>query len=137
MHLQQVFSIARFRSRDFSSVFLFGLLVIVPHSFAQADGRVKFRIDDRDAQPLPCRIHVKDEAGKSQRAAGLPFWKDHFVCPGKADLQLPDGAYTYLIERGPEYARVTGSFQVAEGDPIAKVTVALNRIAHMANMGWY
>src|ERR1041385_6671279 len=43
--------------------------------------------------PIPCRIHLKDAAGKAVQAPGLPFWRDHFVCTGEVNLKLAAGAY--------------------------------------------
>jgi hypothetical protein len=65
-------------------------------------------------KPLPCRIHMKDTAGKAVRPGGLPFWYDHFVCAGIAELDLSPGDYRYEIDRGPEYLVSTGTLAVAE-----------------------
>ena len=96
------------------------------------------RIDvvDRDDKPLPCRIHLYDKAGQPQRAPGLPFWRDHFVCPGKVEMQLPPGRYTYEIERGPEYQQQAGSVEITQAKT-AKVEVRMRRIADLAAAGWY
>src|SRR5262245_6947116 len=61
---------------------------------------------------VPCRIHLKDQADQPVQAGALPFWRDHFVCPGTVQLNLPVGTYAYEIERGPEYARVAGRIEV-------------------------
>src|SRR5262245_47882603 len=60
-------------------------------------------VDKATGKPIPCRIHLKDAAGKAQRTAKLPFWNDHFVCRGTATLELPAGKYGIEVERGPEY----------------------------------
>ena len=58
-------------------------------------GAVEITVTDKaDGKPVACRLHVKDAAGKPQRAASLPFWFDHFVCPGTVTLDLAAGAYT-------------------------------------------
>jgi hypothetical protein len=87
-------------------------------------------------KPVPCRIHLKDAAGKPQRAAGLPFWNDHFVCRGTARLELPPGKYTFEIERGPEYERGAGSFTVAGGAG-NKLRVEIRRLTDLAAEGWW
>ena len=97
--------------------------------------KVTFRVVGIDGKPLPCRIHLKDAAGKPVRAAKLPFFRDHFVCPGTATLALFAGAYEYTIERGPEYARVSGAFTVKDA-PIER-RVVLKRIDDLAKRGWY
>lgn len=61
-------------------------------------------LDADTGKPLPCRVHVKDAAGKPVQPKGLPFWHDHFVCAGSAELDLAPGTYAYEIDRGPEYA---------------------------------
>jgi hypothetical protein len=87
-------------------------------------------------KPVPCRIHIKDAAGKPQRAAGLPFWHDHFVCRGTARLDLPLGRYTYEVERGPEYEPHSGSFTLAAGVG-AKLDVKLRRLTNLSADGWW
>src|SRR5262245_4294451 len=93
-------------------------------------------VDKKTGQPIPCRIHLKDRAGKPQRAGRLPFWHDHFACPGTALLDLAPGDYSYEVERGPEYALRTGSFTVQGGAP-GKVRVELERRADLAREGWW
>ena len=61
-------------------------------------------MDKATGKPVPCRVHLKDANGKAQKADKLPFWNDHFVCPGEVALDLPPGKYTVEIERGPEYS---------------------------------
>ncbi len=85
---------------------------------------------------LPCRIHLKAADGQPIRAPELPFWKDHFVCNGRADLNLPPGVYSYEIERGPEYFAARGDFEVEEATPLA-ITNRLRRIANLAREGWW
>ena len=70
-----------------------------------ADGGLEITVTDVNGKPLPCRIHVLDAAGKGRYPAGLPHFRDHFVCPGKATLNLEAGDYTVEIERRPEYER--------------------------------
>ena len=57
-----------------------------------ANGKVEISVlDQATGKPMPCRVHLKDAAGKAQRAAELPFWRDHFVCPGTMELELAPG----------------------------------------------
>ena len=81
-----------------------------------ASAKVTFTVIEKGCDnPVPCRIQLKDGAGKPQRAGELPFWRDHFVCAGTVQLELPPSKYTYECERGPEYAVQSGSFTLADG----------------------
>ncbi len=106
------------------------------NSATAEEGLARITIVDAQGRPLPCRIHCKDAAGNPVRCGVLPFFRDHFSCPGTAELRLPKGTYTYEIERGPEFARHTGEFELAEGGNKA-IDVRLRRIADLAAEGWY
>ena len=93
-------------------------------------------VDKATGQPVACRLHVKDAAGKPQRAARLPFWHDHFVCPGNVSLDLSTGQYTYECERGPEYTLRKGAFTVTDKQP-ASLHIELERLANLADEGWW
>ena len=105
---------------------------------AQTDqGRVEITIiDPATRKPAPARVHLKDSAGKPVRVEHLPYWRDHFVCSGKATLDLPAGPYIYEVERSPEYFLSTGSFVVASNRENA-ITVELKRFVDMAAEGWW
>jgi hypothetical protein len=119
--------------------FVVAFLLLFGNSDAAPAGTVNVEINVRDkksGQPVPCRIHVKDSAGKPQRAGSLPFWFDHFVGPGTAKLQLATGKYAIEIERGPEYARIAEEFEVT-GHGELRVNYQLERIADLATEGWW
>jgi hypothetical protein len=107
--------------------------------------RVALRFDVRttDGNALHCRIHLFDEAGKPQHPAeDLPYWNDHFICDGKATVNVPPGKYTYHVERGPEYTRATGiviarATTGADAPGNQPIQCQLDRIADMAAEGWY
>jgi hypothetical protein len=92
--------------------------------------------DKATGKPIACRLHVKDAAGRPQRAGKSPFWHDHFVCPGTVSLDLPAGEYTYECERGPEYTLRKGSFTVTDKGPV-KLGIELERLADLAGEGWW
>src|SRR5262245_53320709 len=81
-------------------------------------------IDDGANQPTPPRIHLFNSEGKPQRPPGFPAWHDHFVCNGKAVLDLPDGSYTCTVERGPEFTAATNRIEILQGQD-RDVTVRL------------
>ncbi|MCA9229763.1 MAG: CehA/McbA family metallohydrolase [Planctomycetales bacterium] len=101
-----------------------------------SDSTLQIAITDSQGDQLPCRIHLQDAQGQAQRIPGLPFWHDHFVCDGRATAQLPAGDYTYAIERGPEYQRKVGHFQLKAGQH-HELSVQLTRIANLRAAGWY
>src|SRR5262245_56543880 len=77
---------------------------------AADQANIEFAVLDKGSRkPMPCRIHLKDAAGKAQRAGDLPFWNDHFVCPGTVQMKLAPGKYSFEIERGPEYRMASGT----------------------------
>ncbi len=101
------------------------------------DGPVTVQVLDQQGQLMPCRIHLANDAGEPLLAAGLPSWRDHFCCPGEARLNPEPGSYSFLVERGPEYSRESGSFRVTKQGASQTITILLRRIAHMAAEGWY
>ncbi|MGA2256127.1 MAG: CehA/McbA family metallohydrolase [Thermoguttaceae bacterium] len=100
------------------------------------DGAVEFAIVGDDQHPLPCRIHVKDHLANPRYPLQLRHWADHFVCPGKAELRLPADDYTFEIERGPEYARESGTLRLRAGET-QRIERRLKRTADLATKGWY
>jgi hypothetical protein len=93
-------------------------------------------VDGQTGQPVPCCAYLSDAAGKPQRPPSLPFWRDHFACPGTARFDVAPGDYTYEVERGPEYARASGRFTAGDKAPV-KVKVELQRLADLAKEGWW
>ena len=90
-------------------------------------------VDKATGKPVPCRIHLKDPAGKPVKADPLPFWRDHFVCPGSVKLDLAAGKYAYEVERGPEWSQAKGVFDAGAG----AVRIELSRIADLRARGWW
>src|SRR5262249_30485569 len=114
-----------------------GLVATGPALAVSTSGKVSITVVDRDTGTrLPFRIHLKDAAGKPRRATGLPFWHDHFVCPGAMQAEFPAGKYTFEIERGPEYELHAGSFTITAGAD-AKIRVKLKRLVNMAEEHWW
>ncbi len=100
-------------------------------------GRVHLVVTDRvTEQPVPCRVHLLDGEGKPKLVSYVPAWNDHFCIDGDEVLSLSSGPYTYVIERGPEYHRQRGAFQVRHGESI-DVRVTLDRLADLASEGWW
>lgn len=114
---------------------LLSLFAVLP-GWTAAAGDVTLLINSESSQPLPSRVHLYNSSGKAVEASGLPFWRDHFVCPGFVQLQLAPGEYSYEIERGPEYDSAVGKFMIGNDGPLT-VTNSLRRIADLAAEGWW
>ena len=91
-------------------------------------------LDSTGSQPVPCRLYLKDAAGKPVQPERLLWWKDHFVCPGEVELELVAGNYTYEIDRGPEYFVSSGVIALAESKS-QSITNRLRRLARLAEEG--
>jgi hypothetical protein len=134
----------RGQDRRLGPVGRIALTLIVMASFAVADrpaqaarGQLHLTVTDADTgEVLPCRMHLKNAAGRPQKVPKTPFWRDHFVFPGEITLKLSKGAYTFEIERGPEYTNVRGHFIIEDFADDSK-TVELHRAVDMAASGWW
>ena len=93
-------------------------------------------LDEQSGQPIPARIHLLNSEGKPQRPPGFPAWHDHFVCNGKAPVDLANGSYSCTAERGPEFTGLTHMFEIRDGRS-RDITVRLRRIANLASEGWF
>ena len=117
-----------------------GWAVLLLAGLAGADsgtGTVALTMQDKTSgQPVPCRVHLADAAGRPVRAGTLPFWYDHFVCDGTVKLDLAPGKYTYVIERGPEHAAPNGTVTVP-GKGEVPLQVELERLADLPAEGWW
>ena len=100
-------------------------------------GRVEFTIlDQATRKPIPCRVHLKNAGGQPVLADALPKWRDHFVCPGKVQMNLPGGSYSFEIERGPEYLPAAGLFALFD-ETNQTMVIELRRVADLASEGWW
>ncbi|MEO8353965.1 MAG: CehA/McbA family metallohydrolase [Chthoniobacteraceae bacterium] len=97
---------------------------------------VRFAVSDPDGTALPCRVHLRAVGGEAVKAAGLPFWKDHFVCEGAANVVVAPGRYRYEIERGPEWSAARDELVVGDGET-RPVVERLTRLADLAGEGWW
>jgi hypothetical protein len=92
--------------------------------------------DTTGSKPVACRIHLVNSEGEAQKAEGLPFFRDHFVCSGDATITVAPGKYTYEVERGPEYEMAKGELTLAAGQNYEQ-HVTLRRIVDLPARGWY
>jgi len=98
-------------------------------------GKLELTVAEK-GELVPCRVHLSDPAGKPVRAPGLPFWRDHFVCPGSVTLSLAPGKYALEVERGPEYSAASDTLAVEAGGTV-KRTVEIKRLADLKAEGWW
>lgn len=124
------------RTHLISVLVLLCCLLSADLSAAERTATLTIRVNSSDGQPLPCRIHLTDIAGKSLYADDLPRWNDHFVCHGEATLLVAPGTIRYEVERGPEYDRQAGSMELTPGG-VHQLTLPLQRISHVQHEGWY
>jgi len=102
-----------------------------------ATGQLELIVVDRlTREPIACRMHLRNAAGRPQRGAKSPFWHDHFVVPGKIALELPVGDYFFELERGPEYVDRSGHFTIVPFADDSK-QVDLHRFVQMSDHGWW
>lgn len=93
-------------------------------------------LDTATNKTIACRIHLVNAKGEPQLFDHLPSYRDHFCCDGRVTLTLPAGRYTYVIERGPEYQRSKGSFEIRRGS-LTEIKKKLTRIIDMASKGFW
>jgi len=91
--------------------------------------------DAASGKEMPARIHLRDAEGKVVRAPGLPFWRDHFVMPGRARVELPAGPCTIEIERGPEWSVFHTNLTLSTAGQTN--SFALRRLFDLRREGWY
>jgi len=114
-----------------------GLLATVRSAGAQDRlPELRFGVTDDRQAPCPCRIHVTDPQGKPQQATDQPFWRDHFVCDGRATLRLRPGRYRYEIARGPEHQRQGGTVELEPNRDVG-LDVRIRRMVDLQRQGWY
>lgn len=122
--------------------FVVSLVIVLIHAasgcgaYPAPVSRVEISVHDTEGRPLPCRIHLIDDQGKPQKAAGQPFWHDHFICDGRASVPVAPGTYQYAIERGPEYLRQIGTFEIAAEEG-RTLDVTLERATNLRAANWY
>jgi len=111
------------------------LFLAVPIVAVAEPVQVEFAfLDKATGQPIPCRVHLKDAAGKPVKAPGQPFWFDHFVCPGSVQLPLEPGKYTIEVERGPEYGRIADTIEIKDK---RRFRYELQRQVDLTKEGWW
>ena len=102
-----------------------------------ASGRLALTVVDRETgQPIACRMHLKNAAGRPYKPKNVPVWHDHFAFPGNITLELPLGEYSFELERGPEYVERSGRFTINRFADDSQ-EVDMRRFVDMSSYGWW
>ena len=111
--------------------------VVMSACVTRAGGRLEVTVTEAGRGRLPCRVHLT-AGGKSVYAASMPRYErdGHFSCPGQFAVDLPAGAATLRIERGPEYVPFVRKLTIPPGKP-HKIAAKLVRWIDMNARGWY
>lgn len=118
------------------SLLLLATIVGLPATEVFAKGKLLIKVTDAaTGEPLPFRIHLRNEYQVAVKLPPLPFWHDHSSSLGSLQLELYKGNYFFEIEHGPEYVDGKGYFTINDGADDEK-TVALKRSTDMAADGW-
>jgi hypothetical protein len=101
---------------------------------------VPLAIKDSDGRGCVASLTVSDALGhiyppQAMRLAPDMFFQQHVYRADGESLRLPDGDYTVVSRRGPEYLR--GEESVSIGGAKGGIEVALRRWIDPAQWGWY
>ena len=114
----------------------FMVVIVTNACLAVEKEDLRFHISDTQGNLVACRIHLYDSSGTPQTDVPFPSWKDHFVCPGIASIKLRSDKYSWEIERGPEYRRLSGTVDIQAGQVI-EIKETLPELEKMCDEGWY
>jgi hypothetical protein len=101
---------------------------------------VLLAIKDADGRGCLASLAVTDDLGRvyppqAMRLAPDMFFQRHVYRADGENLRLPDGDYTVVSRRGPEYLRGEQKVTIGGGD--GRITVQLTRWIDPAKWGWY
>ena len=112
-------------------------------------GTLRLAVAGADGAPLPARISVTGEDGRTHAPADAwqhaddafdradrRFEYGYFHTAGRAVLTLPVGAYTVEVSRGPEYRVAVRTVEVVAGKP-TPLRVRLPVLDDLEARGWY
>ncbi len=132
---------------------------VPPQSF----GDLMLRVTDSSGEATPARIGLYDRTGRMPLPAAdalpirnyadftrqvflrathqkIPPWphdnRHIFYVDGEYATELPEGEYTLVVSKGPEYKLALRKFLITENET-ASVTVSLDRWIDMPAAGWY
>ncbi len=102
---------------------------------------VTFRVRDENGRPCMGSFVVKDKVGRvyparSKRLAPDFFFQEHIYRADGETIRLPDGAFTIICGRGPEYIPETTAL-IVKPSAGPSVDVQLRRWIDPPALGWY
>ncbi|HEX6961266.1 MAG TPA: CehA/McbA family metallohydrolase [Lacipirellula sp.] len=116
-----------------------GAPLTTPTSAARTDGTLVIAAaDEETGEPLAVRLELRDARGRAVRLRpdGAVVLGESIYFDGEVTLNLRRGAYSFLIEAGPEYLTRPGNFTIdRHAEDTAEVTLA--RRIDMAVEGWW
>jgi hypothetical protein len=112
-------------------------------------GTLRITVVGANGSPIPARISVQGEDGRSHAPADAwhhaddafdradrPLEYGYFHTSGSARLSLPAGRYNVEVSRGPEYQVVTRTLEVRP-DAATPLRVSLQMLEDLEARGWY
>ena len=106
---------------------------------ARTDGTLTITaVDEKTQEPMAVRMELRDPRGRPVRIRpeGAVVAGDSIYFNGEVTLDLRRGAYTFLVEAGPEFPTRPGAFTIERhADDTAEVT--LSRRVDMREEGWW
>jgi len=106
---------------------------------ARTDGTLTVTaVDEITEEPMAVRMELRDQRGRPARVRpeGAVVAGDSLFFNGEVTLNLRRGAYSFLIEAGPEFPTRPGNFTIERhAEDTAEVT--LSRRVDMRKEGWW
>jgi hypothetical protein len=106
---------------------------------ARTDGTLTVTaVDEKTQEPMAVRMELRDPRGRPVRIRpeGAVVAGDSIYFNGEVTLDLRRGAYTFLVEAGPEFPTRPGNFTIERhAEDTAEVT--LSRRIDMREEGWW
>ncbi len=102
-----------------------------------ADGELELTVRDSETNEwTAARIELRDARGRVARPTGGIRVGDAIAFDGRTVLGLRTGAYTFRMEKGPEYRVRQGHFEIQRG-AADHHEVQMQRFVDMAAEGWW
>jgi hypothetical protein len=122
-----------------ASAWFAGLCLCMPVEAARTDGQLVITaVDEQSQARVPVRMELRDARGRAVRLrpADAIVQGESIYFDGQVTLDLRRGAYSFVIEAGPEFPTRLGNFTIdRHAEDTAEVT--LSRRVDMRKEGWW